>query len=64
MGTLRTILTIAGAIVAAVILFSIVSFVTALLFKIVTFAVFLALLYVVFLVARSALRKPSEPSPR
>lgn len=59
MDIFRPILIVAGAIVAAIILWTVVTFVTALLFKLVTFAVFIGILYVVFLVARSALRRPS-----
>jgi hypothetical protein len=59
MNIIRPILIVAGAIVAAAILWTVITFVTALLFKLVTFAILIGILYVVFLVARSALRKPS-----
>ena len=64
MDTLRTLVIIAGAIVAALIVWKIVTFVTGLLFMIVSVAVVVALIVGVFYVARSALRKPANPTNR
>lgn len=54
--TARWILIIAAAIVVAVIIWNVLAFAFALVFKIVEFAILLGILYVVFLVARSAMR--------
>ncbi len=55
--TLRLIAIVAAAIVMAVIALKILAVVTFLLWKLVTLVFFLGLLYVLFLVARSAVRK-------
>lgn len=54
--TARWIFIIAAAIIVAVIIWHVIAFVTAIAFKIVEIAVLAGILYVVFLIARSALR--------
>lgn len=52
--TVRWILIIAAAIVVAVILWNVIAFAVSIAFKVVEIAVLAAILYVVYLVARSA----------
>ena len=54
--TLRMIMVIALAIVLAAVAIKILAIVTAIIFKLVTLALFVGVLYVLFLIARSALR--------
>lgn len=54
--TVRVIALIVGAIVVALLAWSLVAFLTGIIFQIIKFALLLAVLYVVFLFARSALR--------
>ena len=54
--TVRWILIIAAAIIVAWVLWTVITFTLSIAFKIVEIAVLAAILYVVFLVVRSALR--------
>ena len=62
MSILRTVLVVAAAIVLAILALNVIAFVTGLIMKVVMLALFVAAIYVVFLVARSALRGRTQHS--
>ena len=59
MDTVRVVFIAAGAIVAAIIIWWIIAIVTSVLFTIIKFAFLVAVVYVLFLIARSSVRKRS-----
>lgn len=60
MSTVRTVLIIAAAIVVAIFALAVIKFVASIVMSVITIALFAAAIYVVYLIARSALRARAQ----